>query len=101
MLSGKVTVATAAKAASTLDPEEQDALVKAAEKQEIHTEQVTDFQKKEKRETIITQKEFQKDLSEIMDFLEQQEVALDETKKEKYDKYVRQLTNLLLKSVRR
>ena len=101
LLSGKVTVATAAKAASTLDPEEQDALVKAAEKQEIQTEQVTDFQKKEKKEIIITQKEFQKDLSGIMDLLEQQDVALDETAKGKYDKYVRQLSNLLLKSVRR
>lgn len=101
LLSGKVTVATAAKAASTLDPEEQDALVKAAEKKEIQTEQVTDFQKKEKREIIITLKEFQKDLSGIMDLLEQEDVTLDEKEKEKYDKYVRQLIKLFLKNGRR
>ena len=101
LLSGKVTVATAAKAASTLDQEEQDALAKAAEKQEIQTDQVAEFQKKEIEEVIITRKEFQKDLSPIMDLLDREDVALDETAKGKYDKYVRQLTNLLVKSVRR
>ncbi|MDE6853106.1 MAG: ParB N-terminal domain-containing protein [Lachnospiraceae bacterium] len=101
LLSGKVTVATAAKAASTLEQEEQDALAKAAEKQEIQTDQVAKFQKKEIEEVIITRKEFQKDISGIMDLLDREDVALDETEKGKYDKYVRQLTNLLVKNVRR
>lgn len=101
LLSGKVTVATAAKAASVLDQEEQDALAKAAEKQEIQTENIADFQKKEKEELIITSKEFKKDISGIMDLLEHGNIALDETSKEKYYKYVRQLTSLLSKNVRR
>ncbi len=101
LLSGKVTVATAAKAASILNQEEQDALAKAAKKQEIQTEQVTEFRKKEKKETIITTEVLKKDLSGITDILKQKDVALDETEKAKYDKYIRQLKNLLLKNIRR
>ncbi len=98
LLSGKITVATAAKAASTLNQKEQDALAKAAGKQEIQTEQVTGFQEKEKQVSVIALQDFKKDISGIMDLLDQKEVTLDEKEKEKYDKYVRQLTNLLLKA---
>ena len=101
LLSGKVTVATAAKAASTLNKEEQDAFAKAAGKREIQTEQVAEFRKKEKQEWVITLQNFQKDISGIMDLLDQKNIVLDEKEKEKYDKYVRQLTNLLSKNVRR
>lgn len=101
LLSGKITVATAAKAASSLDQKEQNALAAAAGKQEIQTDQVADFREKEKKETVLTLQEFQKDLSRIMNMLDQKAAVLDETAKEKYDKQVRQLTNFLARNIRR
>lgn len=101
LLSGKITVATAAKAARELEPEEQDALAKAAEKQEIQTDQVADFQKKEMEKTIITSGMFANDILEIKNLLNRNDVVLDEMAKEKYDKHIQQLTRLLKNHVRR
>ena len=93
LLQGKISVSTAAKAAKDLTDEEQDGIAEAVEKGEKVSP--ADIAAQAKKEYILTQTEFKKDIKNILSAIKEKEISLDGKEQEKYHFHIRQLEKLI------
>ena len=93
LLQGKISVSTAAKAAKDLTDEEQDSIAEAVEKGEKVSP--ADIAAQAKKEYVLTQTEFKKDIKNILSAIKEKEISLDGKEQEKYHFHIRQLEKLI------
>ena len=93
LLQGKISVSTAAKAAKDLTDEEQDGIAEAVEKGEKVSP--ADIAAQAKKEYVLTQTEFKKDIKNILSAIKEKEISLDGKEQEKYHFHIRQLEKLI------
>lgn len=93
LLQGKISVSTAAKAAKDLTDEEQDSIAEAVEKGEKVSP--SDIAAQAKKEYVLTQTEFKKDIKNILSAIKEKEISLDGKEQEKYHFHIRQLEKLI------
>ena len=93
LLQGKISVSTAAKAAKDLTDEEQDGIAEAVEKGEKVSP--ADIAAQAKKEYVLTQTEFKKDIKNILPAIKEKEISLDGKEQEKYHFHIRQLEKLI------
>jgi transcriptional regulator with XRE-family HTH domain len=93
LLQGKISVSTAAKAAKDLTDEEQDGIAEAVEKGEKVSP--ADIAAQAKKEYVLTQTEFKKDIKNILSAIKEKEITLDGQDQEKYHFHIRQLEKLI------
>lgn len=93
LLQGKISVSTAAKAAKDLTDEEQDGIAEAVEKGEKVSP--ADIAVQAKKEYVLTQTEFKKDIKNILSAIKEKEISLDGKEQEKYHFHIRQLEKLI------
>lgn len=93
LLQGKISVSTAAKAAKDLTDEEQDCIAEAVEKGEKVSP--ADIAAQAKKEYVLTQTEFKKDIKNILSAIKEKEISLDGKEQEKYHFHIRQLEKLI------
>lgn len=93
LLQGKISVSTAAKAAKDLTDEEQDSIAEAVEKGEKVSP--ADIAAQAKKEYVLTQSGFKKDIKNILSAIKEKEISLDGKEQEKYHFHIRQLEKLI------
>lgn len=93
LLQGKISVSTAAKAAKDLTDEEQDGIAEAVEKGEKVSP--ADIAAQAKKEYVLTQTEFKKDIKNILSAIKEKEISLDGKEQEKYHFHIRKLEKLI------
>lgn len=93
LLQGKISVSTAAKAAKDLTDEEQDGIAEAVEKGDKVSP--ADIAAQAKKEYVLTQTEFKKDIKNILSAIKEKEISLDGKEQEKYHFHIRQLEKLI------
>ena len=93
LLQGKISVSTAAKVAKDLTDEEQDSIAEAVEKGEKVSP--ADIAAQAKKEYVLTQTEFKKDIKNILSAIKEKEISLDGKEQEKYHFHIRQLEKLI------
>lgn len=89
LLSGKISIATASKAAKKLSEEEQDRIAEEAQQGAEITG--TEILNRAEEKVEITAARFREDMQNILTVLDEKEVILDGEKQQKYFSYIRQL----------
>ncbi|MBO5485051.1 MAG: ParB N-terminal domain-containing protein [Lachnospiraceae bacterium] len=96
LLNNKISVSVAAKAVHELDSEEQDALASDASQNTVTSKEIKKYKKDTgQNKEVITSAKFRKDIRNITQSLKEGEILLDETGRDKYYFYIRQLENIL------